>query len=157
MSALNPELAVQPTEAIVSALTAEEPNVVAAIRQQGAAAERERITAVRAQSLRGHEALIERLAMDGSTTGPEAAVQVLGAERSLGTKRAQAIVDDTPKPLPNAAIELGDDKPQAKQEPEAEARELSQAIAAKQDEARAQGRTLNPVEALALVKQERAK
>lgn len=56
----------------------------------GGAAERDRIQAVRAQALPGHEALIEKLAFDGKTTGPEAAVAVLGAERALVAGRAVA-------------------------------------------------------------------
>jgi len=65
-------------------------------RTAGAAAERERIAAVRAQSLPGHEALIEQLAADGKTTGPEAAAAVLAAERSLRETQARAEVNDTP-------------------------------------------------------------
>jgi hypothetical protein len=49
----------------------------------GVEAERERIKAVQNQLLPGHEALIEILKFDGKTTGPEAAVQVLGAEKAL--------------------------------------------------------------------------
>jgi hypothetical protein len=52
----------------------------------GAKAERERIQAVEAQFLPGHEDLIVKLAFDGKTTGEQAAIQVLAAERK---KRAQ--------------------------------------------------------------------
>ena len=69
----------------------------------GAHAERERIAAVRAQSLPGHEALIETLAADGKTTGPEAAAAVLAAERSVRQAQAQAHAGDAPKPAPHAA------------------------------------------------------
>ena len=71
--------------------------------QAGAAAERDRIQAVRAQALPGHEALIDQLAFDGKTTGPEAAVAVLGAERAkLGTRRDQHYADGI-KPVPRSA------------------------------------------------------
>jgi len=50
---------------------------------QGAEQERVRIQAVREQIIPGHEELIEKLAFDGKTTGPEAAVAVLAAEREL--------------------------------------------------------------------------
>lgn len=53
---------------------------------KGATAERERIQAVFAQSMPGHEALTNSLAFDGKTSGPEAAVAILGAERSQRTK-----------------------------------------------------------------------
>lgn len=68
-------------------LTVNHPDLIAQIqteaRADGAAAERERIQSVRAQHIPGHEALIEQLAFDGKTTGPEAAVAVLAAEKAL--------------------------------------------------------------------------
>ena len=70
-------------------------------RVGGATAERTRIQAVRDQLIPGHEDLIERLAMDGQTTGPEAAVAVLAAERTLRTAAQQAL-DAAPKAV-NAA------------------------------------------------------
>ncbi len=48
----------------------------------GAAAERQRIIDVRAQLIPGHEALIDRLAADGKTTGPEAAMAIVAAEKA---------------------------------------------------------------------------
>jgi len=51
--------------------------------KQGAEIERGRIQSVMAQSMAGHESLIQTLAFDGKTTGPEAAVQVLAAERQI--------------------------------------------------------------------------
>lgn len=61
-----------------------------AARQAGAVAERERIQAVldQGKGLPGHDDLIARLAFDGKTTGPEAAVQVLAAEK---VARAQGL------------------------------------------------------------------
>lgn len=63
----------------------------------GAKAERERIQAVRAQGMKGHEALIETLAFDGKTTGPEAAMQVLQAHRKVVGDAAAAHFNDAPK------------------------------------------------------------
>lgn len=74
----------------------------------GAAQERERIAAVRSQVLPGHEVLIEGLAFDGKTTGPEAAMAVLAAEKQSRTKQAAALASDAPKPLnlaPAATVE----------------------------------------------------
>lgn len=74
----------------------------------GATAERSRIAAVRSQVLPGHEALIEGLAFDGKTTGPEAAMAVLAAEKQSRTAQAQALASDAPKPLqisPAATVE----------------------------------------------------
>ncbi len=60
----------------------------------GAEAERERIKAVEAQSLAGHEGLIAAAKFDGKTTGPEAAVQIINAERALRGTKAAAIEAD---------------------------------------------------------------
>jgi ClpP class serine protease len=80
----------------------------------GASAERDRIAAVRAQSLPGHEALVESLAMDGRTTGPEAAAAVLAAHRVMLNAAAAAHANDAPNPVPTDAG-AGDDKPVSKQ------------------------------------------
>jgi len=54
----------------------------------GADGERARIVAVLDQSIAGHEDLVKTLAFDGETTGPEAAVKVLNAERDAQGKAA---------------------------------------------------------------------
>lgn len=66
----------------VTALQAEHAAALEAARLTGATAERERIFAVEAQLLPGHEALIAQFKADGKTSGPEAAVAVLAAERA---------------------------------------------------------------------------
>jgi capsid assembly protease len=71
----------------------------------GAEQERARIKAVQDQSMPGHEALIETLKFDGKTTGPEAAVQVVRAEKAAmgaGLDKRRA---DAPQPLPVATVE----------------------------------------------------
>lgn len=55
---------------------------LAQAKKEGATAERDRIQSVRNQTVAGHEALIESLAFDGVTTGPEAAVKVIAAVKS---------------------------------------------------------------------------
>jgi len=77
----------------------------------GADAERQRIRDVEAQALAGHEALINTLKFDGKTTGAEAAIQVLNAERTTRAKRADALAADAPPALPHAAAP--EDKPVA--------------------------------------------
>ncbi len=62
----------------------------------GAAAETQRIKDVEAQTISGHEALISTLKFDGKTTGPEAAVQVLAAEKELQTKHAKDMISGAP-------------------------------------------------------------
>ena len=68
-------------------------------RSEGATAERERIQAVEAQALPGHQALLQELKFDGTTTGPQAAERILGAENA---KRAKAVEDmkaEAPAPV----------------------------------------------------------
>lgn len=69
----------------------------------GAAAERQRIADVRAQTLPGHEKLVEALAFDGKTTGPEAAMAVMAAERARIAGAAAAHAADAPPAAPHAA------------------------------------------------------
>lgn len=90
-----------------------------AARAQGAEAERQRITDVRAQTLPGHEALIETLAFDGKTTGLEAASAVLKAERDRLGNQASRLASDAPRPLalvPPAAVEKPAGQTMSKQE-----------------------------------------
>lgn len=96
-------------------------NIQAEARAAGAKAEQERVAAVRAQSMPGHEALIEKLAADGKTTGPEAAMAVLAAERAAVQARGQAMVEgDAPKPVATGAAPS--DKPKTKAEQVTEAK-----------------------------------
>lgn len=74
----------------------------------GAQAERARIQSVEAQAMPGHDALITQLKFDGKTTGPEAAVQVLAAEREKGAKRLADLRADAPAPAPAQASASGD-------------------------------------------------
>lgn len=72
----------------------------ATFRQEGAAAELARITSVRAQALPGHEALIERLAFDGKTSGDQAAAAIVAAEREKNATQARAHAEDAPTAAP---------------------------------------------------------
>lgn len=90
-------------------IEAEAADIVAAIRaegvaagtQQGAAAERERIAAVESQLMPGHEALINTLKFDGKTTGPEAAVAILAAEKRARADALANLRADTPPVVNN--------------------------------------------------------
>jgi signal peptide peptidase SppA len=82
---------------------AENPEAAAVLRTEGAAGERDRIAAVRAQALPGHEGLIDKLAADGQTTGPEAAMRVIAADRVRQQGIAQARLDDVIDAVPQAA------------------------------------------------------
>lgn len=108
-----PAANVQPTtqEEVMSAkelaatFAAENPEAAALLRAEGASAEQARAAAVRAQVLPGHEALIEKLASDGQTTGAEAAALVVAAERERLTNQAKARAVEGVKPVAQAAAE----------------------------------------------------
>ena len=137
---------------------AENAEAAALIRAQGAEAERARIQAVREQSMPGHEKLIDALAFDGKTTGPEAAVQVLAAERAKAAAQAAVRADDAVLPVKTEAAESADADPK----PAAE-KTASQTVAAAATiadkakelvrEAHANGRYLSTTEAVAKAKQ----
>ena len=91
---------------VAAVWAAENPEAAAMLRAEGAAGERDRIAAVRAQSLPGHEALIEKLAADGITTGAEAAIQVVVADRVRQQNLAQARMDDAMDPIPQAPVSM---------------------------------------------------
>ncbi len=75
----------------VESLKSDYPEIAAALidegkaigMKEGAKAEMARIEAVRAQVLPGHEALVEEMVKDGVTTGDQAAMRILQAERQL--------------------------------------------------------------------------
>ena len=68
---------------------------------QGAEVERSRIRAVEEQLIPGHEDLIQALKFDGKTSGPEAAVKVLAAEKQAGTVNLEKM--KTMKPVKEEA------------------------------------------------------
>lgn len=101
---------------IVAQFEAEHPEAAAMLRAAGATAERERIQGVRAQAMPGHEALIESLAFDGKTTGPEAAVQILAAEKAKVTTAVENRNKDAITPVKTQSAELDAPEPQANKE-----------------------------------------
>ena len=66
---------------------------------EGAIAERERIQAVEAQALPGHHALLQELKFDGTTTGPQAAERILGAENAKRSKAVEDMKAEAPAPV----------------------------------------------------------
>jgi|DewCreStandDraft_2_1066082.scaffolds.fasta_scaffold00504_28 hypothetical protein len=111
------------SEALTAEFRAELKSEIEALEQaayergkaDGSTAERERIKSVEAQAVPGHEALIAELKFDGKTTGPEAAVKVLAAEKE---KRAKTLADlraDAPAPVPHAEAPAPADAPEEQQ------------------------------------------
>lgn len=87
----------------------------------GAVQERERIKAVREQTMPGHEALIESMAMDGKTTPAEAAMAVNAAQRHALGAAARAHADDAPNAATHSAAAEDSAKPKSQQVNEAKA------------------------------------
>ena len=71
----------------------------------GAECERARIQAVEEQSMPGHEDLVAKLKFDGKTTGEQAAVQILAAERKQLAAIAADLRTDAGRPTTNSPTE----------------------------------------------------
>lgn len=100
-------------------------------KKLGADAERQRIQEVEAQSIPGHEAMINELRLDGKTTGAEAAVKVLAAEKAKTAQIAKDVKDEAPPAQQHAALG-GDDIQRDKartSSPKATAQEISDVVA----------------------------
>ncbi len=84
-------------------LAAQNPELLQTIlaegRAQGAADERARIQAVEGALIPGHEALVAGLKFDGKTSGGDAALAVLAAEKRVREANATALAGDAPKPV----------------------------------------------------------
>lgn len=95
------------------AIAEQHPEAAAALRSQGADAERSRIQGVEAQALPGYEALIEKMKFDGKSTGGDAAQAVLAEERKRRANAASDAVLDAPKPVVTSqtADPASNDKP----------------------------------------------
>ncbi len=98
-AAHNPSLSTQGNIMTPEQLAAAHPEAVAAIRAEGATAERSRIQAVEGQLIPGHEALINKLKFDGASSAGDAALAVNAAERATRAAQASAMANDAPDPL----------------------------------------------------------
>jgi capsid assembly protease len=91
-----------------AAFAAEHPEAAALLRAEGSTQEQARVAAVRAQTVPGFEALVNQLAADGKTTGPEAAVAVLSAVRAANTTAAADHAADAPNAAPTSSAPDGE-------------------------------------------------
>lgn len=109
----------------IATLSAERPDLVKEIQsgakaegiKEGAAAETQRVKDVMAQSMPGHEKLISELSLDGKTTGAEAAMKVLAAEKQARGDRLQQTREGAP---PAAAASTGEAQQQQKKDSKVE-------------------------------------
>lgn len=76
-------------------------------RKEGAAAELARVAGVRQQLIPGHEALIEQLAMDGQSTGADAAQAIVAAEKAQRTAQLELQQGEANRPVPPAENQDG--------------------------------------------------
>jgi len=77
-------------------LNTNHPDIVAALAAEAAKKERERIQAVQSQLISGHEDLVNTLMFDGETTGEQAAVKILQAEKDARLKFQNQLDTDAP-------------------------------------------------------------
>lgn len=118
-AASQPKSEKEPEVMDINELKQKHPELYAAVFAAGVTAECQRIQAVEAQALPGHVELINKLKFDGKTTGPEAAAQVLAAERSkLGVKAADIAADaaalaGAAAPKPGVTATGSEPKPEA--------------------------------------------
>jgi signal peptide peptidase SppA len=68
-------------------------------KNDGAVAERERITSIRSFATSSNMAMIEGFIADGKTTAPEAAVEILKAQKESNANHLQALENNAPKPI----------------------------------------------------------
>ena len=73
----------------------------------GVEQETQRVKDVEATLIPGHEALVNKLKFDGKTTGPEAAVQVINAEKAGAGQVLADIKNDSPKVVGNVEVDAG--------------------------------------------------
>jgi hypothetical protein len=77
-------------------------------KKEGAESERKRIQEVEAQLIPGHEKLIATVKYDGKTTGPEAALKILAAEKNLRSAIVIDLAADAIKPIAQPASPVAD-------------------------------------------------
>lgn len=149
------DVSMTPTEQATQ-WVAENPEAAAVLRAEGAVNERDRIAAVRFQSLPGHEALIEALSADGHTSGPEAAIAVVAAENVLRKVQAEARAAEAPAPV--AFAPAPETEQVATEAKTAEIDPLVLAAKAKKlvAQASAEGQRLSTTDAVAQARQELA-
>lgn len=94
-------------EITIEILEEKAPDLLAKIRDEalkdginkGRKMELERVAAVQALSMPGHEGLINQLSLDGETTAELAALAVMRAEKQIRVTAAQNLADDTIEPV----------------------------------------------------------
>jgi ATP-dependent protease ClpP protease subunit len=84
------------------------PAAAAALSEEGKNAETQRIKDVRETALLGHEKLVVDMMFDGKTTGPEAALKILNAEKKIRNDAAKNLETDSPDKISQPSTDTAD-------------------------------------------------
>ena len=93
------EMADKKVEITLDLIKNEHPEIASALINEGKQAELDRVKAVQGQTFPGHEDLIQAFMFDGKTTGPEACMAVMNAEKTIRATAQDQIDDDAVNPL----------------------------------------------------------
>jgi signal peptide peptidase SppA len=118
-------------------------------RTEGATAERDRIHAVEAAALPGHDALVAEMKKDGKTTGPQAAERIVAAERIKRSKVKDDLIKDAPTPVAHSEAPVT-----ATTKAEPDPKEVADKAKHYQAEQAKQGRILHIADCVAHIRKE---
>ena len=97
-------------------IKANHPDIVAALMAEGSKAENERIKDCEAQSIPGHEAIVNAMKLDGKSNGADVAKAIIAEEKKLRGSHLKAFQDNAPPVVQFAAtpevepVAVADDK-----------------------------------------------
>ena len=123
-------------------------------RQEGAAAERDRIKAIEAVAVKGFESIVDAAKFDGKSTAGDVATAIIAKQKADQASALSAIREQAPEPAPAAAAPAADAKADSSRKPEATASNLAAKAAAYQAEQAKLGRRVAIAEAVAHVQSE---
>ncbi|EGR2744156.1 S49 family peptidase [Vibrio parahaemolyticus] len=138
--------------AVAEALKAQHPEAFEAITKggydeghtagklEGQQAETARVKSVFEQSMPGHDDLIQTLALDGTTSGEQAAVKVLAAERKASADFIESSNNDAPNDVTDVA--------EGQETPKMSTKEIAKAATELVDEEASKGRTISYSQAI---------
>lgn len=126
------------------------PDTAKALREEGAEAEHQRLAAIDAAHMPGHEAIITAHKADRGKSGADAALAVIGAEKTRLAGLSDSLAEDEKRMagLRSSTGEVPNDKPAASN-PIATAREMAREASVFSSEQAALGRPVSAVEAIA--------
>lgn len=97
----------------IATLREKHPEIVAALMQEGASAERARIQGCEDAVLAGHESLVDGMKYDGKSTGADVALAIIGAEKKIRADHLHDFRANAPTPVPHAPVPVVETVPAA--------------------------------------------